>query len=50
VEHARTILSRGTSAHRQIAAYDLARQAGDDHDTALKRVVDHLAEETVADL
>jgi carboxylate-amine ligase len=50
VEHARTIVRRGTSAHRQLAAYDAARQAGDDHEAALRRVVDHLAGETVADL
>jgi carboxylate-amine ligase len=50
VEHARTIVRRGTSAHRQLAAYDAARQAGEDHDAALRRVVDHLAGETVADL
>ncbi len=50
VLHARTILHRGTSAHRQIEAYNAARRDGADHDEALRRVVDHLIHETVADL
>ena len=50
VEHARTILRRGTSAHRQLATYDNACNAGATHDEALKAVVDDLVAETVADL
>jgi len=50
VLHARTILHRGTSAHRQIEAYHAARRDGADHDEALRCVVDHLIRETVADL
>ena len=42
VEYARTILRQGTSADRQLAVY---RETGD-----LKKVVDHLAAETVAGL
>lgn len=50
VEHARTIIARGSSAHRQLAAYHLAVNSGADHETALKAVVDLLIEETVAGL
>jgi carboxylate-amine ligase len=50
VEHARTLLARGTSAQRQLAAYDGARAAGADEHAALVAVVDHLVAETVADL
>ena len=48
--HARTILDRGTSAHRQLAVYDSALAAGGDKDAAFKAVVDFLIEETVAGL
>ncbi len=50
VEHARTIVARGTSAERQIAAYDEALANGGGRDAAQRAVVDHLIEETVAGL
>ena len=50
VEHARTILSRGTSAHRQLARYSEAVDSGADHHEALVAVVDMLIEETTHDL
>ena len=43
---ARDILERGTSAHRQIAAYEAARAAGQDEREATRAVVDLLIEET----
>jgi carboxylate-amine ligase len=46
----RAILARGTSAHRQTAAYEEALKAGKSKDEALKAVVDWLAAETVAGL
>ena len=50
VEHAREILRRGTSAHRQIAIYDAAITAGADETGALKAVIDWLISETVRGL
>ncbi len=50
VEHARTIIDRGTSAHRQIAAWQRARDDGADEKEALRAVVDMLIEETLADV
>ncbi|MCZ6863402.1 MAG: carboxylate-amine ligase [Alphaproteobacteria bacterium] len=50
VEHARTILQRGTSAHRQLALYNEKREQGADKLEALREVVDHLIEETIAGL
>jgi carboxylate-amine ligase len=50
VEHARQIVTGGTSAHRQIAVYQAALAAGADKTEAQRRVVDMLIEETVADL
>jgi glutamate---cysteine ligase / carboxylate-amine ligase len=50
VEHARTILGRGTSAHRQIAAYEEARARGASAREALEAVVDFLVRETAAGL
>lgn len=50
VEHARTILKRGTSAHRQLETWSASMEAGDDNAAALVKVVDRLIEETVADL
>ena len=50
VEHARTILQRGTSAHRQLALYHAQRKKGVDKLEALKDAVDLLMEETVAGL
>ena len=48
VEHARRILKRGTSAHRQIAVYNDARSHGASEREALRAVVDFLIEETAA--
>ncbi|NQU71972.1 MAG: carboxylate-amine ligase [Rhodospirillales bacterium] len=50
LEHARTIIARGSSAHRQLATYHLAMKSGADHEAALKSVVDMLIEDTVAGL
>ncbi len=50
VEHARTIVTGGTSAHRQLAIYNEALAAGADKREALEMVVDFLIEETVAEL
>jgi len=46
VEYTRTILDRGTSAHRQIRTYDAAREAGASEREALLAVVDFLTRET----
>ena len=48
VEHMRTILQRGTSAHRQIQAWEQARAAGASEREALIAVVDFLVRETAA--
>jgi glutamate---cysteine ligase / carboxylate-amine ligase len=45
--HARTILKRGTSAHRQLAVFQAALAEGLDRQRALARVVSRLIEETV---
>lgn len=50
IEHAREILRRGTSAHRQLATYHNAIHDGCDKHEALQRVVDMLIEETLADV
>jgi len=50
VEHARQIVTGGTSAHRQRAAYEEAIKAGAEPKEALIKVVDLLIEETVAGL
>ena len=47
VAHARRILARGTSAHRQLAIYAEALSAGAARRDALSAVVDWLIEETV---
>ncbi len=47
VEHARTILARGTSAHQQLATYSKALESGSNHNDALVTVVDTLIEETL---
>ncbi|NJN45577.1 MAG: carboxylate-amine ligase [Candidatus Competibacteraceae bacterium] len=47
VFHAREILRRGSSAHRQLNTYKAARAAGADRQEALKTVVDQLIKETV---
>jgi carboxylate-amine ligase len=48
ISHARTIIQRGISAHRQLAHYQSARDEGADNDEALRAVVDHLIVETLA--
>jgi carboxylate-amine ligase len=48
IRHAREILARGTSAHRQLAVYEAAVKDGADKRQALEKVVDFLIEETVA--
>jgi len=50
VEHARTIVDRGTSAHRQIATYQSVIEGGGSQDEATRAVVDFLISETVAGL
>jgi carboxylate-amine ligase len=50
VEHARTVFAHGTSAHRQLATYQLALEDGAEPEEALKAVVDLLIEETVSGL
>lgn len=47
VAHARTIITRGTSAHRQVALYRRAVDDGMEHDLALRQVVDQLIAETL---
>ena len=48
IEHARTIISRGTSSHQQLETYRQAIDSGATHEEALTRVVDWLIEATVA--
>jgi len=50
VAHARTILKRGTSACRQIDAFEAAKKDGADDSEAFQAVVDMLVRETAADL
>ena len=50
VGHARTIIARGTSAHRQEAVYKLSRDRGATEREALRAVVDWLRKETAANL
>ena len=50
VEHARTILTRGSSAHQQSAIHQRALDDGASPLEALHQVVDHLIAETVAGL
>ncbi|MFN3400796.1 MAG: carboxylate-amine ligase, partial [Ferrovibrio sp.] len=47
VERARGILSRGTSAQRQLQVYRAALESGADKPAALRAVVDWLIAETV---
>ena len=47
VEHARSILENGTSAHRQIAVFQQALDDGADGQEAQRAVVDFLAQETL---
>jgi carboxylate-amine ligase len=46
VNHAREILARGTSAHRQVAVFDQAISEGATRTEALNAVVDWLVAET----
>ena len=46
----RQILSRGTSAHRQLKDYELERAAGHSVEESLKCVVDTLIEDTAEGL
>ncbi|MBK7250030.1 MAG: carboxylate-amine ligase [Gammaproteobacteria bacterium] len=48
LEHARTIVSRGTSAHRQLRVFEQARADGASEREALEAVVDWLVRETAA--
>lgn len=48
--HCRTIIARGTSAHRQLATYAAALARGSSAEQAVHDVVDMLIEETVRDL
>jgi len=50
VEHARTILTRGTSAHRQLETHAAARSHGASEREALEAVVGFLVRETAAGL
>ncbi len=50
IARARDILRRGTSAHRQLAIFRAALEAGAPREDALRAVVDWLIEETVANL
>ena len=47
VEHARTIVDRGTSANRQIACFNQLVSEGASQEDALRGVVDHLIAETL---
>ncbi len=46
----RNILTRGTSAHRQLKTYEQAQAAGDSEDDCLKAVVDTLISDTAGGL
>ena len=50
IRQARTILERGTSAHRQLMTYEKAVRSGMDRHEALHAVVDMLIEETNPDI
>jgi carboxylate-amine ligase len=50
VASVRDILSRGTSAHRQLKAHELSIAAGNSQEDALKAVVDTLVNDTADDL
>jgi len=50
VEHARRIVARGTSAHRQLEIYNGAVESGASQEEATRAVVDWLIEETVSGL
>lgn len=46
IAHVHDIMSRGTSAHRQLKTYELARASGQSREDALKAVVDTLISDT----
>jgi len=46
IQHAHKIIAEGTSAHRQVRAYEAATLNGASHEEALKSVVDMLVEDT----
>jgi len=46
VAHARTILARGTSAHKQVAVYERSLQEGKSSEEAARDVVAHLIDQT----
>ena len=50
ISRARTIITEGTSAHRQVKVYDDMLAAGGNEEEALKAVVDLLVEETTKDI
>ena len=50
VGHVRDILSRGTSAHRQLKTHELCAAAGNSQEECLKAVVDTLIEDTAEGL
>jgi len=50
VEHARAIVRRGTSAHRQVSVYTAAKARGATEREALAAVVDWLVQETASGL
>ncbi|MFQ5534292.1 MAG: carboxylate-amine ligase [Sphingomonadales bacterium] len=50
VQHAREILRRGTSAHRQLHVYTAAKATGADEREALQAVVDTLIADTLCDV
>ena len=47
INHARTILERGTSAHRQLSTYHAVMEETGDSQLAFKKVVDWLQKETI---
>jgi len=50
MEHLRTVITRGTSAHRQVATYQAGLERGLGPQGAIEGVVDQLLEETSANL
>jgi len=50
IAHVHDILSRGTSAHRQLKTYEIAMAAGESEENALKAVVDTLINDTAEGL
>jgi carboxylate-amine ligase len=47
LRHARTIVNEGTSAHRQLATYEMAKSDGAEDREALNQVVDELIADTM---